>query len=463
TQYSDIRVLYPVFSGSTFVLDRYKLQPNRFDGIVVVRKDGKRAYIGWSYKVKDEDPDGFDTFKEFLRRGPRALERRYSPIPVPSKKEFELIKELERDEKNKKKVTKKDLFGIIVPAISMVMIVYGFIVLALLEEDVGLNNFLGISGIISLALGFIPLTYVMLKQDRRSKGLQKARDLRDQIELADIRERKKALQTLRKLDYNVDTSELTDDRPFSREIVKNMSEISEKSDLKKAVRIVRHYDGKRVRNAVLLTTYLFLLSIIFAVDMLNIVWMIVTIAVTSVIFLGVLIYCIAKFSLFTIDDHRRTLRDALADEVRLNRDILPSKFEPPSHVLIARGRNPIIKGSLQEFRKWSKRSDLGIILLLLFAFTAGILVEIAGIIVLELTRYPLEWELAIIFIVPLFATVLFWLGSKGMSDQTKAQSTVRFLEDWEKRTGKKVLPDDIRPLADKVLRGKNIKKAKDDK
>jgi len=55
---------------------------------------------------------------------------------------------------------------------------------------------------------------------------------------------------------------------------------------------------------------------------------------------------------------------------------------------------------------------------------------------------------------PLLSTLLFWLGKYLSSRHTNAQNSFRYLEEWEKRSGRKVLSDDIRVLADRVLRGK---------
>ncbi len=453
---SEIEVIYPVFSAPDYNPSRYKAQGYTFSSFVLLLNNGKRMIHGWSYKIDKEDRDGYRAFMQFMERGPPWFRDKWSPTPIPTEKELKLIRELEISEVKEgegKRIKGSDIFQMVVAGISVLLIIYGVVVLLFLKAENDFETVLFATGIASFILGFPPFIIIMSLTDRKEKRAKKARELRDQIELSDRKEREAALEELNRAPYDVDTSELEEDRPFSRDSIEQMIKGHDKKTIREAVKAVGSYSPGRVRAAMLVSTYFFLLSIVFAFDLMSGFLVPVVIVVSSILFFVSLFVIGIRLNMMTIDSHRMVIRDVMADEVRTGKRMLPEDFETPDEMLIRRGEDPVKREKLYDFRKVAKRSEWFYLLSFLGVFTLAIGVEGGAVIALLSTEMGLLLDMVVIIGAPLLSTLLFWLGTNFSSRHTNAQNSVRFVEDWEKRTGKRVLPDDIRKVADKVLRG----------
>jgi len=453
----DIEVIYPMFSSPDYNPSRYKAQGCTFSSFVLLLKNGKRLNHGWPYKVDKEDRDGYRAFRQFMERGPPWFRDKWSPTPIPTGKELNLIRELEISEAKegeKKRIKSSDIFQLVVTGISLLLIIYGITVLVFLKAENDLETVLFATGISSLILGFPPFIIIMSLTDRKEKRAKKASELRNQIELSDRKEREAALEKLTRAPYDVDTSELEEGRPFSRDSIEQMMKGQDRKTIGDAVKAVRSYSPGRVRVAMLVSTYFYLLSLPFAFDLMNGFLVPVVIVLSSILFFVSLFVIGVRLNMMTIDSHRMVIRDVLADEVRTGKRMLPEDFETPDEMLIRRGEDPVKREKLDDFRKVATRSEWSYLLSFMGVFLVAMGVDIGAVMTLLFTELEQLLDMIIILGAPLLSTLLFWLGKYFSSRHTNAQNSFRYLEEWKKRSGRKVLSDDIRVLADRVLRGK---------
>jgi len=424
-EFRDIQIIFPQFIPGLPLPDGTKGMEVLYS-LVVILKDGRRVEMMWNAIGSFPTPTQIIRFLDMFLCFPEELKEKWSDIPVLTEEEERISRRM--DKKGSEDIVScRFIIIVTVTFITFAVFIFCIVLEIVFKVRVLWLDFFFFPYLFLLILSIISMLIVVIIDANRFAKVQVNRRVLKELEKGNdihIKEGRWALRTG------------PDD--FFYEPIND-------EELRNSIKEIGRFSPLLSKTVTSIGISFIIVSFLFYIFSEEFIpkWNVFNLIITSIlVFIGIscLVSGIAVLGNILNKRHISYIDAAIADEVRMGKEILPKGYVLPKWFLLTRGPIPLTLNDIGKIRKWTrfKQGQRNFIAIGLISGGCFFLIFFY----LVMLVYPLpEIFLVICLIIEI---ITLPMGILYLIKTTNAFRKLDRAVRWEKRSGIRLLPDDLR-------------------